>query len=117
VRMAPIAALGLIGILLAAPSASGQAAIDQYVPSGNPAGTEGPVSSSGGAAGSLDLGGAGGNPSIAAQAESGSSSGGTLPLTSYPATPFVWVLLALVGTGALVRVAAPMLGRRRAQSA
>ena len=37
-RMAPILTIGLLGILIAAPSASGQAALEQYVPSGNPAG-------------------------------------------------------------------------------
>jgi hypothetical protein len=111
--MAPVAAIGLIGILVAAPSASGQAAIDQYVPQGNPAG------GSGGASGSLGSPATptGGTESHAVAADSGpgSSKGGELPFTGYPATPFVWIVLAVLLVGALVRVTAPMLGRRGAR--
>jgi hypothetical protein len=110
--MAPIAAVGLLGILIAAPSASGQAAIDQYVPQGNPAGE------SGGAIGSADTlgpGGTGGGHAVAGNVREGTGSGGDLPFTDYPVTPFVWIVLALLLTGALVRVTAPLLGRRGAR--
>jgi hypothetical protein len=113
--MAPVAAFGLLGILIAAPAASGQAAIDQYVPQGNPAGgSAGAVGSAG------DLGtpsGAGGGHAIAAHTGNGTGSGGNLPFTGYPVTPFVWIVVALLLSGALVRVTAPMLGRRRARGA
>jgi PPE-repeat protein len=113
--MAPIAAVGLLGILIAAPAASGQAAIDQYVPQGNPAGGTGggTIGSSGG----LQTPGAVTGHAIAAHTGKGTGSGGQLPLTDYPVTPFVWIVLALLLAGALVRVTAPMLGRRRARGA
>jgi hypothetical protein len=111
-RMAPIAAIGLIGILVAAPSASGQAAIDQYVPQGNPAGGSGGAS---GSLGSLGTPGGAGSHAVAADSGPGSSMGGDLPFTGYPVTPFVWVVLALLLAGALVRVTSPMLGRRGAR--
>jgi hypothetical protein len=109
-KMAPIAAVGLLGILIAAPSASGQAAIDQYVPQGNPAGGAG-----GAIAPSDNLGGpsgTGGGHAIAANTDNGTASGGDLPFTGYPVTSFVWIVLALLLAGALVRVTAPRLGRR-----
>ncbi|MDX6607235.1 MAG: hypothetical protein QOD14_1775 [Solirubrobacterales bacterium] len=112
--MAPVAALALIGILVAAPNASGQAAIDQYTPQGGPAGGSG-----GAVSGSSDtLGPAGaqiGHRHIAAKPGNGSSSGGSLPLTDYPVTPFVWIVVAVLIAGVLVRVAAPVLGRRGAR--
>jgi hypothetical protein len=113
-KLAPIAAIGLLGILVAAPSASGQAAIDQYVPQGNPAG------GSGGAiapSDSLGPSGTGGSHAIAADTGRGSAKGGDLPFTGYPVTSFIWIVLALLLTGALVRVTAPLLGRRRASGA
>jgi hypothetical protein len=110
-KMAPILAFGLIGILVAAPSASGQAAVEQYTPQGSPAGGSG-----GAVSGPSDtLGPAGaqiGHRHIAAKPGESSSSGGNLPFTDYPVTPFVWIVLAVLIAGALVRVAAPMLGRR-----
>jgi hypothetical protein len=109
--MAPVAAIGLIGILVAAPSASGQAAIDQYVPQGNPAGGSG----ASGAPDGLGIPGGGGGHTVAADSGSGSSKGGDLPFTGYPATPFVWIVLGLLLAGALVRVISPMLGRRGAR--
>jgi hypothetical protein len=113
-RMAPIVALGLVGILVAAPSASGQAAVDQYVPTGNPAGA------SGGASGSLrPLGpgesAPGSGHAVAADPGNGSANGGDLPFSGYPVTSFVWIVLAVLLVGALVRVAASMLRRRGAR--
>ncbi len=109
--MAPVMAVGLIGILVAAPTASGQAAVDQYTPIGSPAGGSG-----GAVSGPSDtLGPAGaqiGHRHIAARPQESSSSGGSLPFTDYPVTPFVWIVLAVLIAGALVRVAAPVLGRR-----
>jgi hypothetical protein len=113
-KMAPIAAVGLLGILVAAPAASGQAAIDQYVPQGNPAGGSAGAIGSGGNLGPV---GTGGGRAIAAHTGKGTASGGDLPFTGYPVTPFVWIVLALLLAGALVRVTAPMLGRRRARAA
>jgi hypothetical protein len=110
--MASIAAIAVIGMLVAAPGASGQAVIDQYVPQGNPTG--GP----GGASGSLgSLGTPAGETRQAVTTDSGpgSSKGGNLPFTGYPVTSFVWIVLAVLLAGALVRVAAPMLGRRGAR--
>lgn len=110
-RMAPIMAVCLVGILFAAPGASGQAAVDQYVPQGGPGGGSG-----GAASGPSDtLGPAGaqiGHRKIAAKPADGSSSGGSLPFTDYPVTPFVWIVLAVLVAGALVRITAPVLGRR-----
>ncbi len=110
-KMAPIMAIGLIGILVAAPNASGQAAVDQYIPQGGPAGGSG-----GAVSGPSDtLGPAGaqlGHRHIAAKPGESSSNGGSLPFTDYPVTPFVWIVLAVLIAGALVRVAAPVLGRR-----
>ena len=109
--MAPIVAVALVGILFAAPNASGQAAVEQYIPQGGAAGGSG-----GGVSASSDtLGPAGaqiGHRRIAAKAGDSSSSGGSLPFTDYPVTPFVWIVLAVLVAGVLVRVAAPVLGRR-----
>jgi hypothetical protein len=126
-RVAPIMAVCLVGTLFAAPSASGQAAVDQYVPSPNPAPPTGGVQGAtgqGGTGGSKTKGtktqgteGSGGNGSVAAQSGSGSSGGGTLPFTGYPITPFVWIALAALVAGALLRVAVAVLKRRGAQSA
>jgi hypothetical protein len=113
-KLAPTALVGLLGILVAAPSASGQAAIDQYVPQGNPAGGAGGAM---GVSDSLGPLGAGGSHAVAADTGRGSSSGGDLPFTGYPVTPFVWIVLALLLAGALVRVTAPMLERRPASGA
>jgi hypothetical protein len=103
-RLAPILVIGLVGILVAAPSASGQAALDQYVPQGNPAGgTEG--------AGSLL------NPltsqsphgrsglKVKSNPDSGTEKGGRLPVTDYPSTSFLWIVIAILGAAVLIRVA------------
>jgi hypothetical protein len=107
--------IGLVGILIAAPSASGQAAIDQYVPQGNPAG--GPGGTPNGQSGSLGPGGAGLSNQVVAEPKRGSSGGGTLPFTGYPVTPFIWVIVAALIAGALVRLAAPVLERGWAKGA
>ena len=112
-RFASILVIGAVGILVAAPVASGQAALDQYIPKGNPAG-----GNTGG--GTLD------SP-VAPQAPSGGSShklpsddgagtdkGRTLPLTDYPSTPFIWIVLAILVAAALMRVAVAVKKRREA---
>jgi hypothetical protein len=109
--MAPIMAVAVVGTLVVAPNASGQAAVDQYTPQGSPAGGSG-----GGLSASSDTLGPGGaqigHRHIAADPGKGSSSGGSLPLTDYPVTPFVWIVLGVLVAGGLVRVAAPVLARR-----
>jgi hypothetical protein len=111
-RITPILAIGLLGILVAAPSAAGQAAVDQYVPRGNPAG--GPHGG-----GTLDNP-YGTSPSAIAQhkltsgTESGSDSGGRLPITDYPGTPFVWIVIAILVAGALIRLGIEVKKRRGA---
>ena len=121
----PVLILSVIGILFAAPNASGQAAIEQYTPQPDPGG------GSGGAVGSVpsDTLGPGSEaaPGVATHSKTpsavvaktgdGSSSGGTLPATDYPVTPFVWIVLGVLATGVLVRIASPLLGRRRARGA
>jgi hypothetical protein len=112
IRMTPTVAIGLLGILFAAPSASGQAAIDQYIPQGNPAaGSGGTGTAVGDPLDTLGPGGTGGG-AIAVDGESGSKTGASVPLTNYPGTPFVWIVVAVLLAGALVRVAAPMIERR-----
>jgi hypothetical protein len=113
-RIAPILAIGLLGILVAAPSAAGQAALEQYVPKGNPAG--GPHGG-----GTLD------NPypipaayaakhKVVSQTQPGSEKGGRLPLTDYPGTPFLWIVIALLVAGALLRIGVEVRKRRGALS-
>jgi hypothetical protein len=110
-RLASILAVGAVVILVAAPSASAQAALDQYVPNGNPAG-----GSKGG--GSLDSpvtpqGPAGrGAHKVALNFGSGTDKGGKLPLTDYPSTPFLWIVLAILVAAALIRVAVEVKKRR-----
>jgi hypothetical protein len=117
-RVAPILAVCLVGTLFAAPIASGQAAIDQYVPD---PGTGGVAGATGGskAQGTKTQGtqGTGGNGSVAAQPGSGSSNGGNLPFTGYPLTPFVWIALGALIAGLLLRVASTRLMRRGARGA
>ena len=110
-RFAPILAIGAVVILVAAPSASGQAALDQYVPKGNPAGgTKG--------GGTLDSPVAPQGPSgrgahkLASDVGPGTDKGGKLPLTDYPSTPFVWIVLAILLAGALIRIAVALRNRR-----
>lgn len=110
-RLAPILAIGAVVILVAAPSASGQAAIDQYIPKGNPAG-----GNKGG--GSLDSPVAPQAPNgrgahkLASYGGSGTDKGGKLPLTDYPSTPFIWIVLAILVAAALIRIAVAVKHRR-----
>jgi hypothetical protein len=112
-RLAPVAAVAVLGILIAAPTASGQAAIDQYIPAGDPGNGAGRGAES--VAPLLPSGT--GSKTPTANPGSGSDSGGELPLTGYPVTPFIWVVVAVLLIGALVRVAAPVFGRGGAQDA
>jgi hypothetical protein len=109
-KLAGLLAVGLLGALIATPSASGQAAVDQYqqppVPGG---GTAGQVA--GGGAGSQNAGDAGG--AVAGETGSGSGSG-ALPFTGYPLTPFVLIALALLCAGVLFRLVVPAIRRIRA---
>jgi hypothetical protein len=111
-RIGPIAVAGLLAILVAAPSASGQSAVDQYVPNGNPTGGAG---SSGTLASPYISHGPGqhGRGIVKAKIRDGSGSGGELPFTGYPLTPFVWIVLAVLVAAALLRVTAALMDRRR----
>ena len=118
----PVVAIGLIGILFTAPNASGQAAIDQYIPQGDPAGGSGGAHTGQAVPGvpsdRLGPGGAQIEPrKTATKADKGTSSGESVPLTDDPVTPLVWIVLAALATGVLVRIAASVLGRRRARGA
>jgi hypothetical protein len=46
-----------------------------------------------------------GTAHMAASHKSGSDKGGRLPLAGYPGTPFVWIVLAILVAGALIRIA------------
>jgi hypothetical protein len=113
-KTAPIMAVAVVGTLVVAPNALGQAAVDQYIPQGHQGGPAG--GSGGGLSASSDTLGPGGSQighrHIAAKPGEGTSSGGSLPFTDYPVTPFVWIVLGLLLAGALVRATAPVLGRR-----
>jgi hypothetical protein len=106
-KMAPIMTIALLGILVAAPAASGQAALDQYVPRGNPAGESGggPRSDTLGPLTSPSNAGPTDKSPGDASAKGGSFAG-------YPLTPFVWIVLALLVAGALARVAATRIGQK-----
>ena len=120
-RAAPILAVCLVGSLFAAPSALGQAAVDQYVPTA-PGGTGGVAGATGGGSKTPDsktkgtkTQGTEGNGSVAAQTGSGSSAGGTLPLTGYPLTPFIWIALGMLVAGVLLRFAVAWQTRKGAR--
>lgn len=108
-KMAPIMTISLLGILVAAPAAQGQAALDQYVPRGNPAGGSGDGPSSDTLA-----------PLVSDKSDGsstfnpggGTEKGGSLPFGGYPVTPFVWMVIALLVAGALTRVAAQRIGNK-----
>jgi hypothetical protein len=125
---ATIMAVGLVGMLVAAPTASGQAAVDQYEPSSNPAGGTAGVTGTGGTAGTVAHGskkphvegttaGQTGAGQATAGSDGGSSSGGSLPFTGYPMTALLWVVLGLLVAGLLLRLTVSMLERRRPKSA
>ena len=110
-RFAPIVAIGAVVILVAAPSASGQSALDQYVPKGNPAGGDR-------GAGSLDgpvvpqAPNGGGGHKLTSNVGSGTDKGGRLPVTDYPSTPFIWIVIAVLVGAALIRIAVEVKKRR-----
>jgi hypothetical protein len=124
---ATIMAVGVVGMLIAAPTASGQAAVDQYQQSANPAGgsgeTAGIVASGSKKSGSKKshvqgtTAGQTGAGQATAGSDGGSSSGGTLPFTGYPMTALLWVVLGLFVAGLLLRLTVSMLERRRPKSA
>ncbi len=110
-RFAPILAIAAAVTLVAAPGASGQAALNQYLPKGNPAG-----GSKGG--GSLDspvnpqAPYGGGARRLVSDVGSGTDRGGKLPLAGYPSTPFIWVVIAILVAAGLIRIAVAVKKRR-----
>ena len=111
-RLAAVIAVGLLGILVAAPSAAGQAALKQYIPQGNPAG--GPGGGRTLASPYPAQGPSGSTKAAIPKPETGSEKGGHLPLTDYPGTPWLWIILAILVAGALARVGLSVVKRRRA---
>jgi hypothetical protein len=111
-RLASILAIGAVVILVAAPLASGQSALDQYVPTGNPAGGN----KGGGSLDSPVVPQAPGEKSAAHKLRfdtgTGTDKGGKLPLTDYPSTPFIWIVVAILVAGALIRIAVAVRNRR-----
>jgi hypothetical protein len=107
VRIAPLFAVGLLGILVVAPNAAGQAALKQYVPQGNPTGDSG---SAGGSLANPITAGTGSKP-IGSNPK-GTDKGGTLPIVDYPGTPWLWIILAILVAGALIRGGFLVLKRR-----
>jgi hypothetical protein len=110
----PVIAVFVIGTLFAAPSASGQAAVDQYTSNPGAGGVQG---ATGGGSKKKGTNTTGRNGSVAGQPGSSSSGGGNLPFTGYPITPFVWIALAALIAGVLVRVTAARLKRGGARGA
>jgi hypothetical protein len=115
VRLVPILVIGLVGILVAAPSASGKAAVDQYVPQGNPAGGSkgagslaNPITSQTPSSGNVHK--------VKSDLGSGTEKGGRLPITDYPSTPFLWIVIAILVAAVLIRGAASLKKRRGAWS-
>jgi hypothetical protein len=104
-RLTPILAIGLVVILAAAPSASGQAALDQYVPQGNPAGgSKGAGSLADPITPRTPSSGRSGHK-VKSDLGSGTEQGGRLPVTDYPSTPFLWIVIAILVAAVLVRAA------------
>jgi hypothetical protein len=114
-RSAPILVIGLVGILVAAPNASGQAALDQYVPQGNPAGGSKGAGSLANPITSQTPSGGNGHK-VKSDLGSGTETGGRLPITDYPSTPFLWIVIAILVAALLVRVAVSLKKRRGAWS-
>jgi hypothetical protein len=123
-RWPVVALLAVAGILMAAPHASAQSAVDQYVPqieNGGGSGAGSGSSSGGGsgggtgtAAGAADQAKGGNPPAELATAEStddGDDGGGTLPGSDFPLTGFVAALVAILVLGLLIRLAWPAIGR------
>jgi hypothetical protein len=101
------------GMLVGTTNALGQAAIQQYIPSADPADRhESGSSASPTAAGEILGPGGGGIREVASTDDSGSASGGSLPLANYPSTPFVTIIAVILAIGLVVRVVAPAVARR-----
>ena len=110
-KIAGLLAIGLMGAMIVAPHANGQAAIDQYQQPTVPGGTGGVV----GGGGSQNADGTNGAGVGAVAGETGSGSGGgSLPFTGYPVTAIVLIALALLCAGVLVRWATQAVRRIRA---
>jgi hypothetical protein len=110
-KMVPILAIGLFVMLVAAPGAAAQAALDQYIPKGNPAGgshgagtLNSPISPK--AAGTSAA------HKLVSDRDAGTEKGGRLPGTDYPSTPFLWILIAVLVAGALIRLGTSLMKRR-----
>src|SRR5215210_1486486 len=117
--VAAVGSVVLLGILIAAPSALGQAAVDQYVPAPGPDGT---TAGPGGTPGGTGVGAAGSpvaqsgakdgagepksakatkakreQPTVVSKPTSDGTGGGVgLPGDGYPVTPFVLIAVALL---------------------
>jgi hypothetical protein len=110
-KIAGLLAIGLMGAMIVAPHANGQAALDQYKQPTVPGGTAGAV----GGGGSQNADGTNGAGIGAVAGETGSGSGGgSLPFTGYPVTAIVLIALALLCAGVLVRWATQAVRRIRA---
>jgi hypothetical protein len=107
-RKWPVFAIGLLGILVVAPNAAGQAALKQYVPQGNPAGGTGGGHT---LASPFPSPGPGTSKPIADDPGPGSDAGGRLPL-GYPGTPWLWIILLILVAGGLIRGGTYVLKRR-----
>ena len=109
---------GLAGILIATAGAAAQSsALDQYIPSGKPRGTESapdPVGSSGSSEGGTETapapeqGGGGEKPPV----DAGAGSGGELPGTDYPLTDTIAIVLALLVGALALRALWPLVSGR-----
>ena len=116
-----MATAALVGILVAAPSAHAQAAVDQYVPAPEPRGTSSvpPPAGETGAPASIPESASTGKKAevVVKPASDGSDDGIELPISDgYPVTPFV-VIVALLLAAALVARLIVTWNRRRESSA
>lgn len=110
-RTALLACVAVLGILVVAPAAHGQA-VDQYsaLSAPSPVIDQAGVIASGGTGGQGDVGGA--TTGGSAADEAGEGAGGKLPFTGYPLTPLLLLIAILLAAGIALRLAAPALDRR-----
>jgi len=109
-----LATAALLGILVVAPGAYGQAAVDQYVPALGPPGTssEPPAGESQPSGSGLSESGEGKAAVVAKPASDGSSGGVEIPVSDgYPVPPFVVLVALLLACGIAARLI--MAGMRR----
>jgi hypothetical protein len=102
-----VATTVLFGILVVAPGAHGQAAVDQYVPAPEPRETSSaPPAGEPGPPGAITPGGAREAKGIEITATSDGSGGGVeLPVSDgYPVTPFVVLIVILLACGIVARL-------------